>query len=132
MGTMFQIPEGTFGTSPWIRASLVASILPCVSNPRRNVWNPGREREHGDAHTQFQIPEGTFGTPKRARGPRHPVGVSNPRRNVWNDRRTVSNLLDRITFQIPEGTFGTTMRQAADGAQARGFKSQKERLELVG
>ena len=81
-----------------------------VSNPRRNVWNPGGEGAGEGAHGLFQIPEGTFGTlpvmvvmviflprfkSQKERleracwtGRRARRGVSNPRRNVWNPGET--------------------------------------------
>ena len=99
----FQIPEGTFGTR-YYSGSL--DLRDLVSNPRRNVWN---------GETSFP----------RA----HVTDVSNPRRNVWNHRgaslaavdparfksqkeRLEPVFYDEIArqftvFQIPEGTFGT-------------------------
>ena len=110
------------------REKKIIGLCNRVSNPGRNVWDPGPSAESW-RRVVFQIPEGTFGTRHRG-GTSSPVGgVSNPGRNVWDFlfvfymlapcicfksrkerlglEKVAVNLVDQREFQIPEGTFGT-------------------------
>ena len=58
--TVFQIPEGTFGTPP--TGTVRQTGERAVSNPRRNVWNDWISSWLVVSMPRFQIPEGTFGT----------------------------------------------------------------------
>ena len=101
--SVFQIPEGTFGTEKMTWADY--HIFE-VSNPGRNVWDPEPAKAGPSSLQVFQIPEGTFGTEALGQSFFCARIVSNPGRNVWDPKRSM-----RSPF-----------------ASSTSFKSRKERL----
>ena len=99
---LFQIPEGTFGTST--RAFFVTLT------------------------DLFQIPEGTFGTGGAGSVGVNDVLVSNPGRNVWDaGPRRPGTTASLRRFKSRKERLGQ-VRVPVKGRKERSFKSRKERL----